>query len=118
MEQSTTPTLAQIDAWKKEYKEVHLIEVEELETELDPYRLGDEVNSETSVKGYLKAPDDKVMNAALTKLPMFLEAGKVILINCWLGGDERLLKDNGFMNAAAMQAAQLVKIRAGRLKKI
>lgn len=99
------------------YGELITIEVAELETELDPYKVEPTLEEQGLVVGYLKKPDEKVMNFALQKLPMFLEAGKVIVKNCWIGGDERLINDPDFLNGAAMQAAQLIRIRQGRLKK-
>lgn len=107
----------QIDEWVKAHGDVIIIEVSEEETELDPYKVEADLDDQKLVVGYLKPPDDKVMNFALQKLPMFLEAGKVIVKNCWLGGDERLINEPDFLNGAAMQAAQLIKIRQGRLKK-
>lgn len=108
----------QIDAWTKQYGEVIVIEVSEVETEFDPYMVEADLESRALVKGYLSRPDNKVLNFALQKMPMFLDAGKVIMKNCWLGGDRRLIENDEFLNGAAMQAAQLVKIRQGRLKKI
>lgn len=107
----------QIDEWVKTHGDVIVIEVSEEETELDPYKVEADLDDQKLVIGYLKPADDKVMNFALQKLPMFLEAGKVIVKNCWLGGDERLINEPDFLNGAAMQAAQLIKIRQGRLKK-
>lgn len=107
----------QIDEWVKAHGDVIVIEVSEEETELDPYKVEADLDDQKLVIGYLKPADDKVMNFALQKLPMFLEAGKVIVKNCWLGGDERLINEPDFLNGAAMQAAQLIKIRQGRLKK-
>ena len=107
----------QIDDWEKLHGEVIILEIAEQETELDPYKVEADLDEQNLVVGYLKPPDDKVMNFALQKLPMFLEAGKVIVKNCWLGGDERLINQTDFLNGAAMQAAQLIKIRQGRLKK-
>lgn len=108
---------AQIDEWEKIYGDVIVVEVAEVESELDPYKVDADLDEQKLVVGYLKPADDKVMNFALQKLPMFLEAGKVIVKNCWLGGDERLITEPDFLNGAAMQAAQLIKIRQGRLKK-
>lgn len=107
----------QIDEWEKLYGDVIIVEVAEVESELDPYKVEADLDEQNLVVGYLKPPDDKIMNFALQKLPMFLEAGKVIMKNCWLGGDERLINEPDFLNGAAMQAAQLIKIRQGRLKK-
>lgn len=107
----------QIDEWEKTHGDVITVEVPEEESEFDPYKIEADLDDQKLVVGYLKPPDDKVMNFALQKLPMFLEAGKVIMKNCWLGGDERLVNDPDFLNSAAMQAAQLIKIRQGRLKK-
>ena len=113
----TEVTQAVLAEWKERFK-VYQLEVAENTISLDPHLLVAELDELPRATGYIKQPDNKVLNYAMQKLPNMQEAGKVIIKNCWLGGDERLLKDDNFLNSAALQVIELIQIRQGKLKEV
>ena len=110
-------TQAQVDEWKRLYGEVHEIEVAEEKTKFDPYLLEKESLGDSVLKAYLKKPDQKTVSFAMSKAPAILEMGKVVLKNCWLGGDERILSEGNYFDSAAIVAVELVEMHRARLKK-
>lgn len=114
----TEVTQQNIDEWKSKFGKVHRLEVAESTVSLDPHLLVAELEELPRATGYIKQPDNKVLNYAMQKLPNMQEAGKVIIKNCWLGGDERLLKDDAFLNSGALQVIELIQIRQGKLKEV
>lgn len=104
--------------WRAEFGKVFRIEVAEETMNLDPYLLVSEIDDVSRIEGYIKQPDNKVLNFAMQKLPNMQEAGKVIIKNCWLGGDERIKTEDTFLNSAALQVIELIQIRQGRLKEV
>ncbi len=118
MEKTTQVTPEQIAEWKEKHGVIHMIEVAEEFVSLDPHIMVAELDDLPTAVGYIRQPDNKVINFAMQKLPMMLEAGKVIIKNCWLGGDDRLRKEDSFLNAAALQVIELIQTRQGRLKKV
>lgn len=103
---SGTILKAQIDAWKKEHGSVYKLEVK--------------VSENDKAVGYLRKP---TRNHKATALSMYakdkiLECGEFIRNNCWLGGDERLLKENDIADSAAIQASGVVKFLDGSLGEI
>lgn len=112
------PTKEQIDAWKKEHGEVNIIEVAEEADKFEANTISPDLDDLPRLTGYLKKPDRKIQNFALTVLPKnMIAAGKAIVKDCWLGGDRRLLTDDAYATAAAMQAIELIEIHQARLKK-
>lgn len=114
----TEVTPAIIEEWKAKFGKVHMLEVAEEAIPLDPHLLIAELEEVPRATGYIKSPDNKVLNYAMQKLPNMQEAGKIIIKNCWLGGDDRLIKDDEFLNSAALQVVELIKIRQGKLKEV
>lgn len=112
-------TEAQIAEWKAKYGEVYIIEVSE---EPEKYEAGvptPELDDLPTVKGYLKKPSRTTMNFALATLPRdIIKAGKAVLRDCWLGGDERLRNDENYAATAALQVIELIEIYQARLKKL
>jgi len=107
-----------LTGWKAEHTRIFRLEVADETMNLDPHLLTAELDAQPRATGYIKHPDNKVLNYAMQKLPNMQEAGKVIIKNCWLGGDERLIKDDTFLNSAALQVIELIQIRQGRLKEV
>lgn len=116
----TTAEITQevIDAWKVEFGKVHIIEVANKSVKYDPYMVPaeDDAPIEGALIGYLSKPTDKQLGFAMSKLPAVLEAGKVIVKNCWLGGDEIIKTDTALLSAAALQCVELLEVRQAQLK--
>ena len=104
--------------WKKEFGKVHKIEVADKSVKYDPYMVPaeDDAPIEGALVGYLSKPTDKQLGFAMSKLPAVLEAGKVILKNCWLGGDDIIKTDTALLSAAALQCVELLEVRQAQLK--
>jgi hypothetical protein len=107
-----------IAKWKEEHGQVYKLEVAKDATPLDPYILADEIDEAPKYVGYIKVPPVKILNFAMQKLPMFQEAGRVIISNCWLGGDEELKTPGPVLNAASMQVVEMLKVHQARLKEV
>jgi hypothetical protein len=113
------PDTTQIEAWKKQYGEVYLIEVAEEADKFEANTMAPDLDQLPRITGYLKKPDRKIMNFALVTMPRnIIAAGKAVLKDCWLGGDERLLTDEAYSATAGMQAIEIVEIYQSRLKKL
>lgn len=103
-------TPEQIENWKQQYGEVSALEVR--------------VSAEDTAVAYLKPADRNVVAFALSKTMQnkLLEAGEFILINTFIGGDERLrLKgqaEGPVQIAAAIAAAQSVELLDAQVKKL
>jgi hypothetical protein len=107
-----------IKEWKSKYGRVFKLEVAKEATTMDPYQVPDEIEDTNTYVGYIRYPDDKTLNFAAQKLPMFQDAGKAIITSCWLGGDEELKRNGPVGNSAAMQVLEMVKVHQGRLKEV
>ena len=99
---STSPACvsdAQILEWKKRYKEVYCISVE-------------------NKKGYFRVPSRDIISYAMLKAehnPLgYYEA---IAQNTWLGGDENMLENDACFFAICTQLSELVKVKEATLKK-
>lgn len=74
--------------------------------------------------GYLKKIDRVTYEQAtglISKLrgnPEMLRAGEVILLNCWVTGDDIIKTDEDMMMAAAMQCFEIMETMEAVLKKI
>jgi hypothetical protein len=112
------PTKEQIEEWKKQYGTVYTIEVAEEPDRFEANTIAPDLDDLPKLTGYLKKPDRKIMNFALVTLPKnIIAAGKAVVKDCWLGGDARLLTDEGYSETAGLQAIELVEIYQSRLKK-
>ena len=71
----------------------------------------------------LNHPKPYVLSKALGALssikddPDMYKAGNHILKNCWVAGDNEILDNEELRFAAALQAAQVIEVLQGRLKK-
>lgn len=113
------PTDEQIAAWKAQYGEVYAIEVAEEPDKFEALTLAPEMDDVPRLIGYLKKPDRKIMNFAVATMPKnIINAGKAVVKDCWLGGDERLKNHEAYSSSAGLQAIELVEIYNTRLKKL
>ena len=107
-----------IEQWMDEYDEVHMLSVANTSIKYDPHAV---IDDDADIDGwvcYIRKPNDKEMNFAMSKLPAMLDAGKVIVKSCWLGGDEEIKTNVPAFNAAAMQALEFLEVRQAKLKKL
>jgi hypothetical protein len=98
-------THEQLEGWKKEYKEVHVLEVKRTDG--------------TKVTAYLKPPGREVVALAMSKYSQdkILESGETVLNNCFLGGDTSFKTDYKVAMSAAIQASSIVEFYEGSIKK-
>ena len=106
-----TPLEQQLARWKQQHREVTAITVHISEAE--------------EATAYIRNPDRNVIAYALNRVmnKQLLEAGEFLLLNCWLGGDERLNPNSPHcfdpaVVAAALQAAQSIEMLAASSKKL
>ncbi|WP_454982316.1 hypothetical protein [Capnocytophaga granulosa] len=93
-------TKEQIQSWKKQYKDIFVISVEDK-------------------KVYLRTPDRKTLSYAstlATKDP--LKFNEVILDNCWLGGDEEIKTNDELFLAVSSKLPDLIQIKEATLEKL
>ena len=93
-------TNEQIQEWKKQYKDIFVISVEDK-------------------KVYLRTPDRKTLSYAstlATKDP--LKFNEVILDNCWLGGDEEIKTNDELFLAVSSKLPDLIQIKEATLEKL
>ena len=108
-----------IDALKAEHGDLFTVTVAESSVKYDPFMVPkDEDEPLDGLVGYLRKPTDKELGFAMSKLPSILDAGKVIVKNCWVGGDERIKTETALLGAAAMQVIELLEVRQAQLKKL
>lgn len=55
---------------------------------------------------------------AVNERPQYIRAGEIILLNCWVGGDEEIKKNEDYLIPACFQAYELIKLKEASLKKI
>jgi hypothetical protein len=101
------------------YGEVIEIQVSDDSKKLDPYMLPADEDAEFDkpLSIFLRPMNDKEFGFALNKLPAVIEAGKVVIKNTMIGGDERVVDDATLFSSAAMQAVELIEVKRTRLKK-
>jgi hypothetical protein len=98
-------TEEQIDAWKKEHGEVFTLTVE---------------TKDGPIVGYLKPADRNVIARAMpfTMRQQLIEAGEIIIDNCFIGGDPSLKDHYSPVGiAASINAVNAVEILSGATKK-
>lgn len=105
------PLAAKVAQWKQQFREVFEIRVQ--------------VATADEAVCYIRNPDRNILAFSLTKVmnKQLLEAGEFILMNCWLGGDERCNPNSPqafdpAIVAAAMEAAQSIELLAATSKKL
>jgi len=103
---ATTEDAQIIAAMKAKHPEItHLIEV-------DGY------------KAYLKKIDRITLELALGKMqklggePEFIRAGEIVLLNCWVAGDDIIKNDDDLLMAAALKYNTLLETKSASVKKI
>lgn len=101
---------ASIEQWKKEHK---VTELQQIYVYTTPEK------TEVAV-GFLKTADRIVVGRAMSLYSAGeqLEANDLVLSNCWVGGDERLLKQDNLRIAASVQAGACIEILEGGTKKV
>jgi hypothetical protein len=102
---------ARVAQWKKQHREVHEIRVQIAEAD--------------EAVCYIHNPDRNIMAYCLTRTlnKQLLEAGEFLLLNCWLGGDERCNPKSATgqdlaIVAAALEAAKSLEMLASSSKKL
>lgn len=108
-----------IAQWKAQYGEVYMIEVAVDPELFEANTIAPDLDNLPRLTGYLKKPDRKCMNFAMVTMPKnIITAGKAVIKDCWLGGDEKLITEDAYFSSAAFQAIELVEIYQSRLKKV
>ncbi len=93
-------TPEQIEAWKKEHKQIFELDVE-------------------GRKCWLKKPGRETIRYAMQKgmADPFAQA-EVFLEECWLGGDEAIKADDDLFISASWELQNLITLKVASLKKI
>jgi hypothetical protein len=68
--------------------------------------------------GFVRKPTRDELSAALTIKNDPLKQVEELLLDCWLGGDEELLKDEDLFQGAAATFMELMEISKGTLTKL
>ena len=88
---------------------------------VEVYEISIEGSAEGTVDavGFVKKPTDKAINHALGLLAKsdVIGAGKLLLQNHWIGGDELILSDESMLRGAALQMLEFVEIKQAKRKK-
>ena len=97
-------TPEQVEAWKQQHRKAFHIDIKD----------GDDVHI-----GYFKRPDFATIKA-VTKLSKTdeVEAGRVMFMNCWLGGSEDLKTDAVLFMAVQIQLGKVLNGCVGSLKNL
>ncbi len=110
------PGQKQIDEWKQQYGEVHLLSVSKKPSTGE---MVGEMDDEDTFKAYLKKPDRSTRNYAISTMPRsIIQAGEAVVKNSWLGGDPELKDDPEYSASAALQAIELIDTYETSLKKL
>jgi hypothetical protein len=134
-ENITNPTPEQIEKWKKLYGESN---VKHLAIELkfktaDGEEFDERSDAEEHVESFkadmrtievtekaecwLRTPDRKVIGMATSVAGKdTVKFGELIMKNCWLGGDERIMNDDDLFLSANSILGDIIKIRTATLK--
>lgn len=72
---------------------------------------------------YLKKPNRGIMEQALGLMgkqgsPEMIRAGEVVLLGCWVDGDDIIKKDEDLLVSASLQAAAMLETLETSLKKV
>lgn len=100
-ENITKPTEANIEDWKKKYKTVHKLTID------------DKV-------AYLRNPDRKTLSLAMSRIAKndIMGGSEAILENCWLGGDAEIKTDDDLFMAAVGKVGDLIQVKEAELEKL
>jgi hypothetical protein len=118
-------TDAVIKAWKDAYpRGVFRLAVNDEDTLLEEKQEKDERGKKVPVKvyaqkvGYVRKPTRLEIGAAMTIKNDPLLQAEDIFRSCWLGGDEELLDDDDYFQAALLQFQEVIEIKSGEIKKL
>jgi len=93
-------TPEQIEAWKKKYGNVFVVEAD-------------------GKKGYIRAPKRaEVGMATAYQATSPFKATEFILQNCWLGGDEVLMNEDRYFYGLNAQIAEIIDVAEVQVKKL
>jgi hypothetical protein len=69
--------------------------------------------------GYLKKPTKETVSKSFSLIADqdLISAGEIILMDCWLEGDQELIKSEEYYLSSCIQTINLVKIKQGSLVK-
>ncbi|WP_165026815.1 hypothetical protein [Dysgonomonas sp. ZJ279] len=97
----SNPSEAQINKWKKEHNEVHVLKV------------GGKI-------GYLHNPDRATLSLAMMRIAKndILGGCTAILENCWLGGDEEIKTNDKLFMGAVGVVGELITAETATLEKL
>jgi len=91
-------------------------EIFEMKLPLDDKKPTDETKEYAIA--YFKKPDRKVLIASAAHERVSpLKSKETILVNCFVGGDKRVIEDDDLFLAACIAIDDIVDIRYGELKK-
>ena len=129
------PTPEHIEKWKKLYGENGVKELviackfktsdgEEFDERTDAEEHVEEfqesmreIEVSEEVKCWLKVPGRKVIGMATSLAGKdTVKFGEIIMKNCWLGGDERILNDDELFLSANSILGNIIKIKTAELK--
>lgn len=98
-------TEAQVQAWKREFGRVRAYSVQKSDSQ--------------KATCYLRTPDRKVMGAALQAQKSDpIKAKEIILLNCWLGGDNEIKTNDELFISIATQLDDLIEIKEVEIKEL
>lgn len=122
---SSDVTEAVIKAWKETHKRgVWEISVPTDEKDGEPVEEKDdkgrkkEVQKYVMLKGYFRKPTRQEMSASLTIKNDPIGQAEELMRDAWLGGDEELLDDDDYFQAAFIEFQELMTFKTGELKKL
>ena len=107
-------TPEQIEAWKKQYKNVYSIEVEGHVCYVKDYTR----EAMRFALSQLKFQIDTSTNSATMDMEKIINLGEIGLENCWLGGSEEIKQNAKMWTAAAVQMGELFDFADAKLKKL
>lgn len=96
-----SPTPEQIERWKKQYKTVHKLTVE------------DKV-------AYLHNPDRLTLSLVMNKMAKgdIIGGTENLLANSWLGGDEAIKTDDEYFMGAVAKVGDIISMKNAELEKL
>jgi hypothetical protein len=118
-------TDAVIKAWKDSYpRGVFRLGVNDEDSVIEEKEEKDDRGKKQIVKvyaqkaGYVRKPTRHEIGAAMTIKNDPLLQAEDIFRSCWLGGDEELLDDDDYFQAALLQFQEVIEIKSGEIKKL
>ena len=99
-QKATVPTPEQIEAWKKKYGSIFQLNVGDLSCILRKPTIND-----------LSAANAVAINDTFAY-------SRVILISCWLTGDEEIKTNDDYFLTAHRRLGEMIEIKEGEIKKL